>query len=57
MKKDKQTLELPGLQKPRGRPPTGKAVSNADRQRAHRDRLKAAGRCPCCGQALPVGTD
>jgi hypothetical protein len=38
MKKDKETLELPGPPKPRGRPPTGHALNNAERQRLYRQR-------------------
>lgn len=53
MKTDKKTAELPGLPKPRGRPPTGKAKTNAERQAEFRAKKKAEGFCPCCGQALP----
>lgn len=37
-KDDGHTLELPGVPKRRGRPPTGKAKSNAQRQAAYRAR-------------------
>jgi len=37
----------------RGRPPTGKAMTTADRQAAYRERKKAEGICPCCGQVMP----
>lgn len=38
---DAYTLGLPGIPARRGRPPTGKAQSGADRQRAYRARLRA----------------
>lgn len=43
---DTRTLSLPGVappKRPRGRPPTGNALSGAERQKARRERLKAAG--------------
>jgi phage-related tail fiber protein len=43
MVKDAVTLELPGVPKRRGRPPTGKAQSGASRMAAYRARLAAAG--------------
>lgn len=52
MKTDKATRELPGMQKPRGRPPTGKALTGAERIRKLRAERKAQGLCPCCGQKL-----
>jgi hypothetical protein len=39
---DKQTLDLFGTPKKRGRPSTGKATSNADRQAAYRRRKRTA---------------
>lgn len=44
MRKDDVTAELPGLPKRRGRPPTGKAMSAAERQKAYRKRMAGAGR-------------
>lgn len=44
MRKDDVTQELPGVPKPRGRPPTGKAKTNAQRSKEKRDRLKAEGK-------------
>ena len=41
--------------KRRGRPPTGKAMSTADRQAAYRERKKADGICPCCKQPITKG--
>lgn len=35
---DTKTTELPGLRR-RGRPPTGTAMTNAERQKAYRERL------------------
>lgn len=43
MVKDSSTLELPGVPKRRGRPPSGKALSGASRMAAYRARLAAAG--------------
>jgi len=40
---DYKTQEIPGFARPRGRPPSGQALSSADRQRARRERLRAAG--------------
>lgn len=42
-RKDDVTMELPGVVKRRGRPPTGKASSGASRMAAYRARLAAAG--------------
>ena len=39
--------------KKRGRPAKPDALTNAARQAAYRERKKAQGICPCCGQALP----
>jgi len=39
----------------RGRPPTGKAMTTADRQAAYRERKRADGICPCCKQPMPKG--
>ncbi|WP_416242521.1 hypothetical protein ACLSSQ_09165 [Azospira sp. APE16] len=36
------TLELPGIPRRPGRPPTGKALSGAERQRRYRARQKKA---------------
>lgn len=44
MRKDDVTMELPGVVKRRGRPPTGKAMSAAERQAARRARLAAEGK-------------
>lgn len=44
MRKDDITAELPGVPKRPGRPPTGKALSGADRQREYRARLREAGK-------------
>jgi len=43
--KDNKTLELPmpGAKRGRGRPPTFSAMTNAERQKAYRDRMRAAG--------------
>lgn len=43
MRKDDLTVELPGVPKRRGRPPTGKAKSSAQRQADRRARLAAEG--------------
>lgn len=40
------------LNRPRGRPATGKAKTAAERQAAFRAKKKAEGICPCCGQKL-----
>ena len=37
----------------RGRPPSGSALTLAERQARFRAARKQAGVCPCCGQALP----
>lgn len=42
-RKDELTAELPGVPRRPGRPPTGKAMSAAERKRAQRARLAAAG--------------
>lgn len=42
-RKDDVTMELPGVAKRRGRPPSGKAASGASRMAAYRARLAAAG--------------
>lgn len=52
MKKDNNTAELPGIPKKRGRPPTGKAKTTAERQAEFRTKKKAEGLCPCCGQQI-----
>lgn len=41
---DDRTVELPGVPKRPGRPPTGKALDNAARSKAKRDRLEADGK-------------
>lgn len=41
MKKEKQTMELPGLPKKRGRPATGKTTTSAKRMKAKRERDEA----------------
>lgn len=43
--KDNQTMELemPGAKRGRGRPPTFSAMTNAERQKAYRDRLRETG--------------
>lgn len=43
MRKDDVTIELPGVPKRRGRPPTGNALSAAERKAAQRARQAAAG--------------
>ena len=43
-RKDDVTAELPGVAKRPGRPPTGKALSGAERMAAYRARLLASGR-------------
>ena len=42
------------LNRPRGRPATGKAKSTAERQAEFRAKKKAEGICPCCGHKLPT---
>lgn len=42
-RKDDVTMELPGVAKRRGRPPTGKALSPAERMKAMRDRKRDEG--------------
>lgn len=44
MRKDDVTAELPGVTRRRGRPSTGKAMTDAERQKAYRKRLKDQGR-------------
>lgn len=44
MRKDEVTIELPGVARRPGRPPTGKALDNAARSKAKRDRLEADGK-------------
>lgn len=34
----------------RGRPPSENKLSGAEKSRRYREKLKAEGRCPCCGQ-------
>lgn len=41
------------LKRPPGRPPTGRAMTGAERIKRLRDDRKAHGLCPCCGQPLP----
>lgn len=36
----------------RGRPPEPEAKTNAQRQADYRNRMKAQGICPCCGQEI-----
>jgi hypothetical protein len=43
LRKDDVTAELPGVPRRRGRPPTGKAKTPAQRQAARRARLEAEG--------------
>ena len=38
-KNDFSTVEIPGLKRPPGRPPTGKAMTSAERVRRHRERM------------------
>jgi hypothetical protein len=40
VRRDTQTLTLPGIKRPAGRPRTGKALTPAQRQAAYRNRLK-----------------
>lgn len=47
----KQTPDL--LKRSPGRPPTGKALSGAERIKRLRSERKANGLCPCCGQPVP----
>jgi len=42
--RDDVTGSLPGVPAPRGRPKTGQALTNAQRQKAKRDRLAAEGK-------------
>lgn len=42
-KSDMSTLELPGMKRPPGRPPKPGALTGAQRQAAHRARLRAKG--------------
>ena len=43
------------LKRPRGRPSKGgEAMTGAERVKKLRAERKAAGLCPCCGQAKPV---
>lgn len=41
------------FKRPPGRPPTGKALSGAERIKKLRSERKAQGLCVCCGQPLP----
>jgi len=43
MRKDDVTLELPGVARRPGRPPTGEALTGAERQRAFRARQRERG--------------
>jgi len=43
-RKDDVTMDLPGVVKRLGRPPTGKAMDDAARSKAKRDRLQAEGK-------------
>lgn len=43
-RKDDQTIELPGIKKRPGRPPTGKAMTAAERKAAQRARLANEGK-------------
>lgn len=43
MRKDDLTAELPGVPRRRGRPPTGKAMTAAERKAAQRARQSASG--------------
>jgi len=43
--------------KGKGRPPTGEAMTSAQRIKRLRDKRKAAGLCICCGQPLPFISD
>lgn len=43
-RKDDVTGELPGVPRRQGRPPTGKALDNAARSKAKRERLEAEGK-------------
>lgn len=40
---DSKTVDIFGLKRPRGRPPSGDAMTAAERQKARRERLKASG--------------
>lgn len=44
MRKDDVTMELPGVVRRRGRPPTGKAMTAAEKKAASRARLAAEGK-------------
>lgn len=44
MRKDDVTGDLPGVPRRLGRPPSGKALGDAARSRAKRDRLQAEGK-------------
>lgn len=37
----------------RGRPAKANALTNAERQAAYREKRRAEGICPCCGQRKP----
>ena len=43
-RKDQLTADLPGVPKRRGRPPTGKAMSDSERQARRRQKLADEGR-------------
>jgi hypothetical protein len=52
---DKKTPDM--LKRPRGRPAkAGGAMSGAERVAKLRAERKAAGVCPCCGQAVKRGS-
>jgi len=44
MRKDDLTQELPGVAKRPGRPPSGRALTGAERQRLHRQKKAAEGK-------------
>lgn len=44
MRKDDRTMELPGVVRRPGRPPTGKAMTAAEKKAASRARLAAEGK-------------
>lgn len=46
MRKDELTMELPGVVRRPGRPPTGKAMTAAEKKAASRARLAAEGKVP-----------
>jgi hypothetical protein len=54
MRKDDVTLELPGVVRRPGRPPTGKAMTSAQRKAASRARLRDEGKAQL---NVNVGTD